>query len=200
MVTGPPGRPRDERASQAINEAALRQLDDVGYANITMESVAAEAGVARATVYRRYHDKADLVTAAIAASSGDEGSAASRPSTDPRRDLVKMLIAFDRRFAEACLEVVGGLLGAREEPHAMELHRRRVVAPRLGEARALLMQARQLGELDPDADLDLAVQMLLGVVLARRLSGIPSDRSWATRAVDAIWRGMGSCRREEEGG
>ena len=62
------GRPRDERASQAINEAALRLLMEVGYARLSMESVASEAGVARATVYRRFKDKADLVTAAIAAS------------------------------------------------------------------------------------------------------------------------------------
>ena len=65
----PPGRPRDERATRAITEAALRQLAEHGYARISMESIASEAGVARATVYRRYRDKADLITAAIAANS-----------------------------------------------------------------------------------------------------------------------------------
>ena len=51
-----PGRPRDERATSAITDAAVRQLNVLGYANVSMESVAAEAGVARATVYRRYRD------------------------------------------------------------------------------------------------------------------------------------------------
>lgn len=190
MVKGSPGRPRDERASRAINEAALRQLAEVGYANVTMESVAAEAGVARATVYRRYHDKADLVTAAIAAGAGDQNARGSTKK-DPRQDLVRLLVAFDRRFAEPCLEVVGGLLGAREEPHAMDLHRQRVVGPRLAEARGLLERAQQAGQLDPGADLDLAMQMLIGVVFTRRVSGIASERGWAERAVAAIWRGMG---------
>ena len=67
--TRDPGRPRDQRASSAITDAALRQLADVGYARVSMESVAIEAGVARATIYRRYRDKADLITAAIAANS-----------------------------------------------------------------------------------------------------------------------------------
>ena len=64
------GRPRDERVTRAITEAALRQLLDEGYARLSMESVASEAGVARATVYRRFKDKADLVTAAIAGYAG----------------------------------------------------------------------------------------------------------------------------------
>src|SRR5271163_3891937 len=82
-----PGRPRDERASLAINEAALRQLSEIGYAALTMESVAGEAGVSRATIYRRFRDKADLVTAAIASNiTLDQG-----PSDHPRDDLVSYL-------------------------------------------------------------------------------------------------------------
>ena len=81
-----PGRPRDERASSAITDAALRQLDEIGYGRITMESVACEAGVARATVYRRYRDKADLITAALAGNS--TGHLVEGPSDDPRADLI----------------------------------------------------------------------------------------------------------------
>ena len=74
-----PGRPRDQRASTAITEAALRQLNELGYAKVSMESVAGEAGVARATIYRRYRDKADLITAAIASNSSTHlGPAPSR--------------------------------------------------------------------------------------------------------------------------
>jgi AcrR family transcriptional regulator len=182
-----PGRPRDERASRAITEAALRQLAELGYARVTMERVAAEAGVARTTVYRRYQDKADLITAAIAAGIDE---LPTRPSDDPRRDLARFLTAFDARFADHCLEVLGTLLGGQEDPHALDLHRKRVVEPRAAYARSLLVRAQELGQLDPGADVDLALQMLVGVVFARRIIGIPSDRSWARRAVDAIWRGL----------
>lgn len=184
------GRPRDERATLAITQAALRQLDEMGYAGISMESVAGEAGVARATVYRRYRDKADLVTAAIATNSSTH--LAPGPSADPRNDLVAYLTEFDERFAESCLEVVGSLIGAREQPGSLDLHRQRVVAPRMGHALALLERARRLGQLRPDADLDLALQMLAGSVFARRVAGTASSPGWAERAVDTVWSGMGN--------
>ena len=155
-----PGRPRDERATSAITDAAVRQLNVLGYANVSMESVAAEAGVARATVYRRYRDKADLITAAIAASSATHLD--SLPSEDVRSDLIAYLT----------------------------LHRQRVVEPNMKYAHSLLIRAVELGLLGPDADLDLALQMLMGAVFARRMSGTPSTPKWAERAVDTVLAGM----------
>jgi AcrR family transcriptional regulator len=184
-----PGRPRDERATSSIVEAAIRQLNELGYGQVTMESVAVEAGVARATIYRRYRDKADLITAAIAGNSTTH--LAEVPSGDPRGDLVRYLEEFDRRFAERCLEVVGTLIGAREDPGALALHRQRVVEPRMGYLLSLLEQARKLGQLRDDADLDLALQMLAGSVFARRVAGDSTKPGWAERAVDALWVGMG---------
>jgi AcrR family transcriptional regulator len=184
----PPGRPRNERASEAISEAALRQLERLGFGQMTMESIALEAGVSRATIYRRYRDKADVVTDAIA------GAAAVQPASDgavdPRRDLVRFLEAFDGRFAESCLEVIGGLVGDRSAPHALEMHRKRVVKPRTDYALSLLEQAQQRGELAGDADLRLAMQMLAGSVFFRRVSGQQASPGWAEKAVETIWRGM----------
>jgi len=184
--SGRPGRPRDEAASQAIFAAALRQVDELGYGRMSVESVAAEAGVSRTSVYRRFRDKADMVTAAIAQSY----ALPAAPDVDPRDALVRFLEEFDARFAESCLEVIGSLVGAREDPGALTLHRERVVAPRLGYARSLLETARDRGQLDPDADLDVALQMLAGSVLCRRVSGSPPSPGWARRAVDTVWSGM----------
>ncbi|MBF6557575.1 MAG: TetR/AcrR family transcriptional regulator [Acidimicrobiales bacterium] len=186
--TRSPGRPRDERASQAITEAALRQLADVGYAKISMESVASEAGVSRATVYRRYRDKADLITAAIADHATEVPTG---PSDDPKSDLARFLTDFDDRFAGSGMGMLGSLLAAQDDPRALELHRERVVGPRAAYARRLLEQAQGHGDLRPDADLDLAVQMLAGSVFHRKVAGIRGRSGWATRAVDAIWKGMG---------
>jgi AcrR family transcriptional regulator len=184
-----PGRPRDQRASSAITVAALRQLNESGYAGVSMESVASEAGVARATIYRRYRDKADLITAAIA--SNDSTHLSPGPFRHPRRELISYLTEFDERFAESCLEVVGTLIGSRENPAALALHRQRVVGPRMGYVRSLLEAAVELGQLRPEVDLDLALQMLAGSVFARRVAGEPSRPGWAERAVDMIWAGPG---------
>jgi AcrR family transcriptional regulator len=181
----PPGRPRDERASQAITEAALRQLAEIGYAKMSMESIATEARVARATVYRRFRDKADLITAAIAANIAAHGNA--ERSNDPRADLVRYLEEFDERFGESCVEVIGTLLGSREERGALDLHRQRVVMPRTQYARSLLVRAQELGQLSPSIDVDLAVEMLAGSVFARRVHGTASGPGWAERAVEMIW-------------
>ncbi len=169
-----------------MTEAALRQLAELGYARVSMESIASEAGVARATVYRRFKDKADLITTAIAGNPG--GNFPEQPSDDPRADLVAYLEAFDERFGESCVEVIGTLLGSREECEALALHRRRVVEPRTAYVRALLVRAQDLGQLSAELDVDLAVQMLTGSVLARRVSGAPSPPHWAPRAVDMVWR------------
>jgi AcrR family transcriptional regulator len=188
-----PGRPRDERATQAITEAALRQLAALGYARVSMESIASEAGVARATVYRRFKDKADLITAAIAGNPG--GRFPDQPTEDPRADLIEYLEAFDERFGESCVEVIGTLLGSREEGDALALHRQRVVEPRTAYVRSLLVRAQELGELPADTDVDLAVEMLTGSVLSRRFSGTPSPPDWAPRAVAMIWRRPGPVER-----
>ncbi|HMD46490.1 MAG TPA: TetR/AcrR family transcriptional regulator [Acidimicrobiales bacterium] len=181
------GRPRDERASQAITEAAMRQLVEVGYANVSMESVATEAGVARATVYRRYRDKADLVTAAIASSAGPIGPAHPH---DPKRELAKFLRHFDARFAEQCLAVMGGLIAAREEPHALGLHRERTILPRLRYATELLRRGQELGEIDPDADLLMAVHLMVGAVMAQRASGLTGGTGWVDDLVDWVWAAL----------
>jgi AcrR family transcriptional regulator len=151
-----------------------------------MESIASEAGVARATVYRRFKDKADLITTAIADNPG--GRFPDQPSDNPRSDLIAYLEAFDERFGESCVEVIGTLLGSREEHAALTLHRQRVVEPRTGYVRSLLERAKELRELPIGTDIDLAVQMLTGSVLARRVSGTPSPPDWARHATDMIWR------------
>src|SRR3954452_25625300 len=60
-----PGRPRDERVSQAILQAALGQLLERGYGGMSMDGVAAEAGVGKPAIYRRHRNKAELVAAAL---------------------------------------------------------------------------------------------------------------------------------------
>src|SRR5438876_10564130 len=83
----------DPEADRLLLEAAKRQLREVGYARLTMDAVARQAGVARTTLYRRYRDKADLVSAAIV-----RQPTGGADSGDARRDLVAHLDNARRNF------------------------------------------------------------------------------------------------------
>ena len=86
-----PGRPRNEVADRKIIEATLRLLSTEGYDRTSIESVAAEAQVTRATVYRRYPTKADMVTAAVCTMAGPDEPC---DCPDLRTTLVELLRAF----------------------------------------------------------------------------------------------------------
>jgi hypothetical protein len=68
----------------------------------------------------------------------------------------------------------------------------------MGHARSLLEEARRLGQLRADSDLELALQMLAGSVFARRVAGVSSTPGWAERAVDMVWTGMGTATRSRD--
>jgi hypothetical protein len=181
----PPGRPRDEAATATIRAVALRQLGEVGFAGMTMEGVASAAGVARATIYRRYHDLADLVTSAIC--SNMDLPPPGTASKDPRADLIEFLVGMSERIGESGLDVIVSLLADNGGGGALQLHRTRIVAPRTAYARSLLLQAKARGELSPDVDVDLAIQMLGGSVFSRLISGSIPPPDWAERSVAMIW-------------
>ena len=85
------GRPRDPSIDVAVLAAARRHLATHGYDAMSIAAVAEEAGTTRQALYRRWTNKADLATSAIA----DMSTAAARPATaDPYRDLVVELAAF----------------------------------------------------------------------------------------------------------
>ena len=78
------GRPRSPEVDAAILDAALRLLAAEGYARMTVDGVAAEAGVSKAAIYLRYRSKADLATAALARL---RESGRPEPTGDLRTDL-----------------------------------------------------------------------------------------------------------------
>jgi AcrR family transcriptional regulator len=190
-VAGPAptrGRPRNEHTGEAILATTLRLLKDVGYRNLSVEAVAAETGVAKTTIYRRYRDKADLATAALAAMIPVDKLLP--PSDDPRRDLVAFLDEFERAHEDVGIDVFGSLFDDRDDSEFVELHRQRIIRPRQQRSRQLLRRAQELGLIRPDADLDLVMEMLIGSFIARHLSGRKRPARWAERAVTTVWQGL----------
>jgi AcrR family transcriptional regulator len=174
---------------EAILDAARAELAERGYARMSVDAVAARAGVSKPTVYLRHPTKADLATAAIASMR-----AASRPAPtgDVRADLIAHLrllrAGLERPFGMATLGTV--LAEEHETPELLVLFRERLVAPRRRELRAVLAAARERGELRADADLDIAVSALVGAFFARYLAGEALGGRFVTSLVDAVLDGL----------
>jgi len=183
------GRPRSERADRAILEAALDLLSEDGYARMSMDAVAARAGVTKPTVYLRYKGKADLATAALAAF--DPGQVPAEKG-DLRADLIAHLRHLRRGIERSVgLAMVGNVLAEeRHTPELLERFRERVLEPRREELRGVLERAQERGDVAPGANLDAALHMLMGAYYAQYLSGDPFVLRWPEAEVDLVVAGL----------
>lgn len=183
------GRPRSPEVDGEILQAAMRVMARGGYARMSVEEVAAEAGVSRPTIYLRYSGKAELATAALAAYR-DRG----RPgeSGDTRADLVARLRHFRRGVERPFgMAMIGSVLAEEQTtPELLTLFRERLVNPRREEVREVLEHARERGELGADGDLESAVNMLIGSYYAQYLAGMSFQEDWPEAAVETVLAGL----------
>jgi AcrR family transcriptional regulator len=182
----PPGRPRNEEADREIIAATLRLLPLQGYDRLSVEAVAAEADVTRATIYRRYPSKAELVCAALNAYPDD---ASVGDLADVRAYLVTLMAVF-RAGIQACdgVAICSSLYLNREQhPEMLEEFRRAVVEPRMDRMRSVLEAAAAAGHVREGIDVEMVVTMLFGAGIQRVLTGGTLDDAWPERVVAAAW-------------
>jgi AcrR family transcriptional regulator len=184
-----PGRPRSEQVDDAILAAARAELAARGYARMTVDAVAARAGVSKPTIYLRHPTKSELATAAIA-------SMREQPRPEPTDDLRADLIAHLRLLRAGLVRpngmtMLGTVLAEENDtPELLALFRERLVAPRRRELRAVLQAARDRGELRPDVDLGVAVSALVGAFFARYLADEPIGGRFESALVDSVLNGV----------
>src|ERR1700722_14849438 len=150
------GRPRNPALDQAILAAAARQLGELGYARMSLESVAA-AGPPVPSLRRRYRDKAELAAAVIGALRVEDPPAAA---PTPRAHALAILENFLRNLrSTAALAILGSLLAEEERhPELLRLFKTRLAEPRRGG----IEEALAAGCLPDPADLDALTSMLIG--------------------------------------
>lgn len=168
---------------------AGRHLSTLGYEALSLAAVASEAGTTRQALYRRWPDKASLAADALlaAAAAGPEST-----STDPLEDLTAELADFQRGVSlPGRLSLVGTMLQDATAPEARARYQARVVAPRRARILAILQRAEQLGLIDPDADLEVAITLCTGSWYARALAGVPPPPDWPARTATLVWRAVG---------
>ena len=144
--------------------------------------MAREAGVARTTVYRRYRDKADLVSAAIETLRPP----VKRSGTaDARLDLIAHLEAVRRNYG---ISLAGTLL--MEEPYnprLLQLFRERMVLPQRRMLAETIAQGVERGQIRPDVDVERVLDLLLGAFFAAVFAVGRPGPGWSEQIVDALW-------------
>jgi AcrR family transcriptional regulator len=177
-----PGRPPDPEADRRIMEAAKKLIAVEGFSRMSIEGVAAEAGVAKTTIYRRWPSKAALVTAAIA----DLLPVATPETTGSAYDDLVTQLEHNRRTIEIALP---GTLLAEEgrNPELLATFRERVLRPRVAFMRGILEAGVERGQVRDDADLDATLDMVMGAFLFHYLANGRPDEAWPQRIADTIW-------------
>ena len=185
-----PGRPRNAQADRAIIQAALDLLSSGQSADsLSMEAVAARAGVGKATIYRRWPNKEALLVDAVATMKGP----LPEPGGESARDDLVMLVSASRnKRMEHYGKVTACLLPEIAKSPEMRHVYQAVIEPRRDVMRGVLRRGIETGELRADLDVELTLLMLSGPTLAQNLMNWNpqvTEDNFAEALVDALLRG-----------
>lgn len=183
-----PGRPRCPVTHQAILDCANELLEEIGFSNMSIEGIAARAGVGKATIYRRWPNKASVVMDAFLAATSKEvafpnTSSAREDIRGQMRSVVKVLNGPRGRTIATLIGVV------QSDTELAEAFRTRFVAVRRGEAKAVVQRGIANGEFKPDMDLESILDCLYGPLYFRLLIGHEkASAKYADELVDLVLR------------
>jgi AcrR family transcriptional regulator len=190
-VTRAPGRPRSVEADEAILRATLELLARDGYRALTMEQVRERAGVGKATIYRRYGSKKELVAAAIV--HLNDGFAAPDTGSVAGDFAATAQIVVGTAARTGALALMPRLLSEvvdDEEMHA--LFTEHLVEPRRRVAREIVERAKARGEIRPDVSTELAIDLFVGPYMYRLVmsGGDPAGLGNPAEVIESVLEGL----------
>src|SRR3954452_23291450 len=184
-MSNPRGRPLDPEIDDAIVRAAASVLVEQGIQRMTVPGVAAVAGVAKTTVYRRYATTAQLALAAI----DHLNASITAPDTgSTRQDLVESLESVRQRIDPTVTATV--LVEAQTHPELLDAARAQMIGPAVERFRRVLRRGIAVGELREALDVDLAADAVLGSFFTRFYEHGRPGPEWPAQVVDALYPGF----------
>jgi AcrR family transcriptional regulator len=163
-----PGRPRSEESRQAILRSTLKLLKEAGFPQLSIEAIASDADVSKATVYRWWPTKAALVADAFSASADEELRFPDTGSV--QKDMNLQMRQVIRVFRSQRGKVVAALLGGgQSDPELIAAFRERFLWPRRRQAYQTLQRGIDRGELPAGIDMNLILDTLYGPIYMRFL-------------------------------
>jgi AcrR family transcriptional regulator len=177
--------PRVERSRRVILEAVLEELGRVGYGPLTIEAVAARAGVGKSTIYRHWPGKLALVEDAFRTLKAPIVALDGGSLRDRVVDLLSQVACLvEQSTYSACMPAL--IDAAERDPQVRDFHRR-FSAERRGVLVEMLRDAVAAGELPPDADAEVLADALVGTIMLRRLLMFePFDPALVPELVDQL--------------
>ncbi len=187
----PPGRPRSEESRQSILRSTLKLLkQDGGFAELSIEAVAADASVGKTTVYRWWPTKAAQVADAFSTSADEELQFPNTGSvyTDIKVQMTRLIRIFRSQRGKV---VAAMLAGGQSDPELIKAYRDRFLWPRRKQAYQTLQRGVDRGELPADSDFDLILDALYGPILMRFLiRHVKLEESFADEICTLVLHGL----------
>ncbi|WP_432050925.1 TetR/AcrR family transcriptional regulator [Verrucosispora sp. NA02020] len=187
----PPGRPRSVRADEAIVEATLDLLAEGSTIEaISVEAIAARAGVGKATIYRRWPGKNALLSDALRTLKGDPPQPAGG---SVREDLITLVSAIGHHIDPRAAKIMPCLVPVvKRDPEQYALYQN-IIEPRRAVMREVLRRGVRDGELRADLDVEVTMAMLTGPMLIQRVMNWNPDLDTTTlpeKVVDQVLEGI----------
>lgn len=183
------GRRRDHSRDPEILNAALEVLAEEGYDGMTVDMVAARAKAGKATLYRRWPSKGELVIDAVACMKRGDFDLANLPDTGTLRgDLVAMIKPRTIEESERKMQVMAGLMSAlARSPELSAAIDRAIIEPRAEVNRVLLRRAIERGEIPADSDVETLSMISPSMAAYRTLVlRLPIDRDFLITMIDNV--------------
>ena len=183
------GRKRDHTRYPEILEAALAVLAETGYDGMTLDMVAARAKAGKATLYRRWSSKGELVLDAVACMKNSDIDYAQLPDTGTLRgDLVAMIKPHSIEDGEKKLQIMAGLMSMLSRaPELAQAANAAIVEPRASVNRILMRRAIDRGEISADCDIE-TLSLISPSMAAYRVLILrkPVDRKFLISLIDGV--------------
>jgi AcrR family transcriptional regulator len=191
-----PGRPRSAQAHKAILDATLKLLAEEGFQGLSIEEVAAKAGVGKTTIYRRWSSKEELVIDAI---HSVQVNLSMVDTSNFRNDLVTLFkTAYQSMIARPLLEqLIVKIIGEYQtNPEIFQVFITQLLVPRFQQFRHMVEQAQARNEIRRDIDWTLVIELVSGSlyfhwIITRFL--VPSSSSadeWVEQMIDVVMQGI----------
>ncbi|MBD0301570.1 MAG: TetR/AcrR family transcriptional regulator [Tolypothrix sp. T3-bin4] len=192
QINSPSGRPRSIHADQAILQATLDLLAEVGYESMSIEAIASRAGVGKTTIYRRYTSKEELVADAIESLRDD----LAIPDTGSFWGDMDILInnaakKIDSALGRQTLALI--ISTASSNPQFAEVYWTKYTKLRREAFSKVLERAKFRGEIDKNADVDLIIDLVSGSLYYALIFKPTTEpvETYMRRTINLLLKGVG---------